>query len=123
MTFRWTQWIACLLALGAADAVAQMADDCAGDTVLIIGVSPATFDDGRETEVTVTVAYELVSFDEAEVQLGANDLHPQGFGHFAFTKVKKGTGTITLRENLCPGIGARPRPRASPPSSRVVTTR
>jgi len=50
----------------------------------------------------VTVAFDLVSFDEAEIQLGANDVHAQGFGHFAYAKVKKGTGTITIPGKFVP---------------------
>lgn len=95
-----------LLALGAVATMQAQPErkgaDRAGDTVLIVGVSPETFDDGRETEVTVTVAYDLVSFDEAEVQLGANDLRAQGFGHFAYAKVTKGTGIITIPGKFVP---------------------
>jgi hypothetical protein len=104
--FTPSKLIACLLSLCAIASVhAQpqgMAEDRAGDTILIIGISPANFDDGRETEAHVTVAYDLVSFDEAEIQLGANALQAQGFSDFAFAKVKKGTGTITIHGKFVP---------------------
>jgi len=106
VSFTPSKLIVCLFSLCAiASLQAQpkgIAEDLAGDTILIVGISPANFDDGRETEVNVTVAYNLVSFDEAEIQLGTNALQAQGFSDFAFAKVKQGTGTITIPGKFVP---------------------
>jgi hypothetical protein len=72
------------------------------DTILIVGISPASFVDGREAEVTVTVAYDLVSFEEAAIDVSSNEMRAQSFSPFTHTLVKKGTGTTTLSGKLTP---------------------
>src|SRR4051812_40214157 len=74
----------------------------AKDSLLVTTLSPATFVDGVETEVEVTVAYELASHPEALVELGANTLKPQMFSTFATVKVSRGAGTVTLKGKITP---------------------
>jgi hypothetical protein len=74
----------------------------AGDAILIVGVSPGKFADGREAQVKVTVAYNLVSADEAVVELGSNNMHVRGFSLIAYSRVKKGNGTIIIPGTFTP---------------------
>ncbi|HEX2862157.1 MAG TPA: hypothetical protein VHN79_10980 [Lacunisphaera sp.] len=72
------------------------------DTILIVGLSPSAFVDGQETGIDVTVAYDLVSAEEALIDVSSNELKPQGFSPFAQVRVKKGTGTTTIPGKLVP---------------------
>ena len=72
------------------------------DTILIIGVSPDSFQDGEEAIVEVTVAYDLTSYGEAAIDLTANELRAQAFSPVGTTRVKRGTGTATITGKLTP---------------------
>lgn len=72
------------------------------DTILIVGVAPDTFEDGKEAVVEVAVAYDLTSFDQAAIELTANELRAQGFSPVGSTRVQRGTGTVTITGKLTP---------------------
>lgn len=69
---------------------------------MIVGVMPATLTDGVETDVEVTVAYELDAQAEALLEIGSNSLSPRGFSPFGSQRITKGAGTITVRGKLTP---------------------
>lgn len=74
----------------------------ARNAVLIVAMTPATLVDGVETEVEVTVAYELGSHDKGLVELTSNALRAQSMSPFASQPVSKGSGTITIKGRLTP---------------------
>lgn len=72
------------------------------DAILIVGISPETFVDAQETEVTVTIAYHLDSSDEGVIDLSSNELQANGFSPFAHHRVQKGSGTVSLTGKMMP---------------------
>lgn len=72
------------------------------NALMIVGVTPVTFADGIETEVAVTVAYELVDAPAALIEIVSNAVPAQKIHPFASQRVEKGSGTITLREKFRP---------------------
>jgi hypothetical protein len=73
-------------------------------SILIVGVSPATFVDGVETETEITVAYELLGHAQGIVDVSSNTLRPQSFSPFTSQIVNQGSGTLTLRGKFTPRI-------------------
>jgi hypothetical protein len=90
------------VALALLSAVASSAQPNTEDAILIIGISPESFEDGKESPVDVTIAYDLTSSDEAVLDLGSNELMAHGFQPVAHTLVKKGNGTVTISGKLVP---------------------
>jgi hypothetical protein len=72
------------------------------NAVLIVAISPEIMVDGVETEVEVTVAYELNSHDKGLVELTSNALRSQSMSPFASQPVAKGSGTISIKGKLTP---------------------
>lgn len=72
------------------------------DTLMIKSVSPDEFIEGQETEVVVTVAYELLSREEGEINLGANEGRGNGYSIIGKTRVKIGTGEVVLSARVKP---------------------
>jgi len=92
------------LAFASLGTIASLAQPASSpkDALLIVAVSPASFQDGKETQIEVTVAYDLTSHDEAVINLGSNELRAQSFGSVAYTRVKRGSGTTTISGKLVP---------------------
>jgi hypothetical protein len=74
----------------------------AKDTVMVVGMSPASFVDGVETEVEVKVAFELDAQPEGVIEIGANTLTARGFSSFASQRVVRGSDIVTLRGKFTP---------------------
>ncbi|HET7538052.1 MAG TPA: hypothetical protein VFJ90_16445 [Candidatus Didemnitutus sp.] len=72
------------------------------DTILIVSMSPEKFEDGKETSVEVTIAYDLTSFDEAVIDIAANQLRPQSLGSIGNLRVKRGIGVVTVTGKFVP---------------------
>ncbi len=72
------------------------------DAILIIGVSPESFLDAQETEVTAIIAYHLTSSEEGMINLNSNELHAQAFSPFAHLRVKRGSGTVSVSGKMMP---------------------
>jgi hypothetical protein len=72
------------------------------DAVFIVAMAPESLVDGIETEVELTVAYELTSKPEAIIELAANNLRPQSASPFTSQRVTQGSGTVTVRGKLTP---------------------
>lgn len=67
------------------------------NAVMIVSMTPETVVDGVETEIEVTVAYELNSHDKALVELTSNAMRAQSMSPFASQPVSKGSGTVTIK--------------------------
>ena len=98
-----------LLAAGLVAAAAQgsaqvgtTVPPAARNAVLIVSMTPETLVDGVETDVQVTVAYELNSHDKGLVELTSNAMRSQAMSPFASQVVAKGSGTITISGKLTP---------------------
>ena len=91
-----------LILLSAAVLSALPAPPATEDTILIVGVSPVAFEDGKETPIEVTVAYDLTSSDAAELSLNSNTLSAQGFSPMGRARVTRGTGTATILAKFVP---------------------
>lgn len=91
-----------LLICAAISAGAKPAPDApeSGNAIFIVRVSPEAVIDGVETELEVTVAYELNSHDEGLIELTSNSLRARSMSPFASHQISKGTGTLTLKGNL-----------------------
>jgi hypothetical protein len=72
------------------------------DTIMIKSVMPEDFVEGQETEVVVTVTYELFSREEGEINLGANEGRGNGYSIIGTTRIKMGAGEAVLRARLKP---------------------
>jgi hypothetical protein len=70
------------------------------NSVLIVSVLPETLVDGVESDIEVTIAYELTSSDKALVELTANTMRAQSMSPFASQLVPKGSGTVTIKGKL-----------------------
>ena len=96
-------WIACLGATARAQVVTKSPPPPeAKELVFIVAVSPTSFVDGVQTEVEVTVAYDLQAKPEALIEIGSNTTRPHAFSPFASQRVEQGSGTIIVRGKFTP---------------------
>ncbi len=72
------------------------------DVIFIVAMTPESVTDGVETEVALTVAYDLTSAPEAVIDLAANTLRPESFSTFTSLRVTQGSGTVTVQGKLTP---------------------
>lgn len=72
------------------------------DTITIKSVTPDQLREGQETEMTVTVAYELLSRAEGQINLGYSEGRGNGYRIIGSTLIKIGTGEVTLQARIMP---------------------
>ncbi|MFT6910201.1 MAG: hypothetical protein ACJAS1_006929, partial [Oleiphilaceae bacterium] len=65
------------------------------NNVEIISISPDTAEEGVNTEFTVTISYELVDFDQGEVNIGFNVDEQDSYTIIYDQVVSKGAGSFT----------------------------
>jgi hypothetical protein len=72
------------------------------DTLQILSVSPETLTAGQETEITVTVAYELLSREQGEINLGHSGGRGNGYVIAGQTQVSIGKGETVVHARITP---------------------
>lgn len=72
------------------------------DSIAITSVAPEILSEGEETEVTVTVAYELLSREQGEINLGINAGSGNSYTIIGSTLIKIGTGEAVVRARVVP---------------------
>jgi hypothetical protein len=80
-----------------ADSGSANPEEIFDDTISIKSVTPEELVEGQKTEVAVTVAYELLSRAEGQINLGYSEGRGSGYAIIAQTRVAQGAGEAVVR--------------------------